>query len=1013
MLLLVGVAVAIAMVLVGLPVNVASADSVWPWGLDLLRRYPWHALSAVLGLAAVWTVLTMRVSWRAEDEARLTMNSSPEAMGAGMEALAVALRNELDNELRARGLSKPIDLPGSLVVGDHATPVKLSEVSAGLGESFQRLVVVGPAGSGKSTALIMLARRVLSGRAPAARAVPVMVNLSNWDPQREALDDAIRRRLGLPTTRRKRRRTAGRVDLVSTRRVLPILDGVDELPDSSWPAARQRLADAFGSPDREFVLACKSEAADEIVPEECVDADGSRVLQLAPVGVESAVAYLHAAADRHRWSPVSEHLRAEPNGSLAVTLSLPLMLQLALVVYGDRERDPANLVDIGATLTVGAIENHLLSHYLESTYPLGTRRAVRVKRWLGYLASMLTRNHSGEFIWWMLPEYLPLFPLSARRPRRLATRIAWSRVLARLGRSLFWVLAGVVAGVSGYLAISLEDLRRPDTLTRARELLVALDWQPIALAASGVLTLAMMWILLNAPSSKVVSENGLCSELAADRRAAVLRGGFAAVVAGSAVFAAVAFGWPNAADLARTLVDPPQLAPLEFALAVPREETRLGWAAVAAASTWAVVLGVYVSATAWFRFRVSWLILALSGRTPLRAVRFLEDAHGQGVLRRNGTAYEFRHRTVQWHLSRPVPHGSVKDIVHRAESLYHNEGGAGAQVAALKLLEELAMYEPDAREALRGMYRDDGARTQPLVPHLWSAFRAIQWWSTAINNGVPDAVVGLSDLYEWLISIQPSKPVGLARVLIVHGAREFWQAHAGESEPVTSALRAAQARHADEATLETLLEKAYNRLAQLERQRSRQPAADHPGGAVDHTSTRAATTTGGDQPRLTTSAENAFRRAFLTHTGDVLHTGALLVALAREDIHGDWDKFWLHAGFPDAERLAQALDQRAEAADMPLVLDDGALWITVSEDLAASVRLAAKAAEYYEMTLIPPGLLALALVTEATTGAARTILTRGDVEHPQLVQAVMDDLLASELAGYQQWAAAQLSTPES
>ncbi|MGY4998840.1 NACHT domain-containing protein [Streptomyces sp. 900105245] len=51
--------------------------------------------------------------------------------------------------------------------------------------------------------------------------------------------------------------------------------------------------------------------------------------------------------------------------------------------------------------------------------------------------------------------------------------------------------------------------------------------------------------------------------------------------------------------------------------------------------------------SAWGRFAVARAWLAATGRLPWRLMRFLEDAHRRGVLRRSGAYYEFRHRRLQ------------------------------------------------------------------------------------------------------------------------------------------------------------------------------------------------------------------------------------------------------------------------------------------------------------------------------------------------------------------------------
>jgi hypothetical protein len=53
---------------------------------------------------------------------------------------------------------------------------------------------------------------------------------------------------------------------------------------------------------------------------------------------------------------------------------------------------------------------------------------------------------------------------------------------------------------------------------------------------------------------------------------------------------------------------------------------------------------LYAASLAWW---------ALRGRLPWRLMRFLDDAHRRGVLRRTGTVYQFRHAHLQHHLAGP------------------------------------------------------------------------------------------------------------------------------------------------------------------------------------------------------------------------------------------------------------------------------------------------------------------------------------------------------------------------
>jgi hypothetical protein len=73
---------------------------------------------------------------------------------------------------------------------------------------------------------------------------------------------------------------------------------------------------------------------------------------------------------------------------------------------------------------------------------------------------------------------------------------------------------------------------------------------------------------------------------------------------------------------------------------------------------------------AWGVFVACRLFLAARGRSPLRLMSFLDDAHRRGVLRQAGAVYQFRHARLQ---DRLVSNG------HRAPSPLVTSSGASSQ----------------------------------------------------------------------------------------------------------------------------------------------------------------------------------------------------------------------------------------------------------------------------------------------------------------------------------------------
>lgn len=443
----------------------------------------------------------------------------------------------------------------------------------------------------------------------------------------------------------------------------------------------------------------------------------------------------------------------------------------------------------------------------------------QVRRRLAFLAGMLTRTRATEFLWWTLPRVLP-GPLGAvvgpRWPRRLPTRMNWGYILGGLRRTL-----GRIIGVSACVVAlySLYLWNRTGSPDPTRQLIFVLPeragWQ-IAAAVLGMLVLAAVWFAISAPSGDVYQDDSVREQLRADFRSGWFRGLYMATLTGSAICAVLFVWWP----VVRNLLGHPsvkQLSP-EFSATLSRwvgagVNYQLG--GIAGGSVALLVLIGWIVSTAWFRFRLTSLLLATTGRTPVRIVEFLEDSHRRGVLRLNGVAYQFRHRSVQRHLSRPgVADSTAEDVIEEARQLVLLGNAAGAQRA----LERMAMYEQAARDEWAKLFGRSRSRPRGLVPLVlnWkAAYAAVAWWEGAIDDEVPGAVLELSNLYEWLIEIQPAEPVGLMRSIWLALARSFWaQQSRLTDEQTRELLQQASAHYEHQRSFSDYLELLVERVSQ-------------------------------------------------------------------------------------------------------------------------------------------------------------------------------------------------------
>ena len=307
--------------------------------------------------------------------------------------------------------------------------------------SSGRLVVLGEPGAGKTVLALMLTLGLLRdrNRDPDRRdPVPVLLSVSTWDPVSESLDDWIVGTVAVSYY-------GGREDiprrLLAARLLLPVLDGLDEIPETARRSAVRAVNHACGD-GRGIVVTCRSVEYEDVIEGGSPVLRRAPVVEIAPVSVTDAAAYLAdiswpADVD---WEPVHDRLRTDPAGPLAAALSTPLSLSLARTVYWHCRRDPAELLTFDSR---HAVEDHLVDHVITAAYapPPGTveqpgdhdawqQRAEDAEKWLTYLATYLHRNRERDLAWWQMS-------------RQLLTR--WSGIALGLAVGLLMMIAVIAA----------------------------------------------------------------------------------------------------------------------------------------------------------------------------------------------------------------------------------------------------------------------------------------------------------------------------------------------------------------------------------------------------------------------------------------------------------------------------------------------------------------------------------------------------------------------------------------
>ncbi|MFF9457383.1 NACHT domain-containing protein [Streptomyces flaveolus] len=656
--------------------------------LGLSKQFEVARLSATL-VALAPTVPGAYLAWTAYRDDRSEAAADTDAMTKTLAAAVAVAETRQRGQLIGPGAHR-IDVvfhlhtePANNATG-AAPHGRLTDI-VGYYQRLQptRLAITGEPGAGKTLLALDLLLGLLAhpGRTD-TDPVPVRFSLAGWDTNRP-----LQEWLALQVHQQFRDQGITFADaavLVDRHRVLPILDGLDEMDTDATPVSRRRAARALQELNRfqdptgsaPVILTCRTTQYEDLAALDLRMREAARI-QLDDVSPGQAGAYLTArSTSSDRWRAVIDALTTAPGGALARALATPWRLNLAATAYEERHpdtlaylREPDHLLTLGSP---SAVRGHLLACYLPAAahqHPTTPDRYQpgQAHHWLAALAAHLSTTTPASTATGTDLVLHQLWPMAGSRRVRIADTLL--AILLALTFTAV-LMAQVPLGFSGHQLIG-----------TAGSALLALvtGWQASRPVVPEPQTFQLR---LHSPAQRRRLAGGIAGGLglgiAGGLAPAVgLAGGLGPMVGlvGGLGLIAIALTDGLTAPLREVAPTDPRYpvrddlafglggglafgltGGLAMGLVLRLADGRVGGLAFGLTGGLAGGLagGLYWLAGAGRRYLV--FLCCVRGRLPWRLGTFLNWAYEAGLLRVSGVAYQFRHRELQdWLTAHPAP----------------------------------------------------------------------------------------------------------------------------------------------------------------------------------------------------------------------------------------------------------------------------------------------------------------------------------------------------------------------
>ena len=314
-----------------------------------------------------------------------------------------------------------------LVNDAHNKKVNVETLFADFTQSADHLLILGKAGSGKTTALLEIIEKLLNLAAHnTLYPIPVLFNLSNWSQQNSSSKEWLIQEL---TSQKYRIPEVFATSWISTGRIIPILDDLDRVADK----AREHCVECINHYENillpNIIVACRTEDYENF-PQKLLF---SKAVELQPLAAKDVIEYFDAKQNslKHIAKILIE------NEELCNVVDTPLMVDIIERTYDGN--DLSELQHLSANHSPETVKEEIFDSYIERML---SHQHYRDK---GYSSNDITEN----LIWFaktFKEHYSNIFFISELQPSSL-TDMHFRWLYLVVSRSFILICLGFLLGL--------------------------------------------------------------------------------------------------------------------------------------------------------------------------------------------------------------------------------------------------------------------------------------------------------------------------------------------------------------------------------------------------------------------------------------------------------------------------------------------------------------------------------------------------------------------------------------